>query len=518
MSSPPDQALEKNPEINAETKPNVEEAPNPPAPDPLRVGLGSFSVLSDYLVVFLLKQLPSGTLINLSEVSIAFRYFALYDKLWRRLLLLETEGAFVYNREGWYRTYRDWAFAQKLEEVHQIGGNVTAQPPKPTALIRTFHSDLLYSYWYRSQAELQNYAFDTHQVDRISSIIFSPTLFQQHYEIPNNPVIFTDILRSWKALNGGKKQNRFWTPDLLEKRFPNVLFKISAFTPPPNRRRIRMTLTDFNHYMKNQRDPDPLYIFDSGFGERAPELLRDYEVPRHFWEDFFSVLGNGRPLYRWFLMGPERSGTGFHVDPYSTSAWNALLYGRKRWALYPPDAVPPGGKRVSFSEAGVENYDAMNILEWYFKVYPYLPPNLKPIEFVQEAGDMVFIPSGWWHAVLNLTDTVSVTQNFCNSQNLHKVIENLYDPSENSKLNVLQERIKEIRADIYDKIDTQRQILEGNYAKYKFERHQKKKQEWKDEKQRMEEKIKKLEAQLQQLATVSATEGGKEENGGIKSI
>ena len=46
--------------------------------------------------------------------------------------------------------------------------------------------------------------------------------------------------------------------------------------------------------------------------------------------DYFKVLGEEkRPHYKWVIFGPNRSGSTFHVDPNGTSAWNAVLRGRK---------------------------------------------------------------------------------------------------------------------------------------------------------------------------------------------
>ena len=49
---------------------------------------------------------------------------------------------------------------------------------------------------------------------------------------------------------------------------------------------------------------------------------------------------------------------------------------------------------------------------WFLEVRPLTSAASGLIEAVQEPGDTIFVPGGWWHCVLNLELSVAITQNF----------------------------------------------------------------------------------------------------------
>lgn len=248
-------------------------------------------------------------------------------------------------------------------------------------------------------------------IQRIHQDEVSEAEFVERFERPGLPVLIQGCMDA-------KKTKEHWSCENMLRKYGDLRFKVGE---DDDGYQVKMRLKYFFMYMEEQRDDCPLYIFDH-FGDHPKKkaLLKEFDVPKYFRDDLFGLVGEDRrPPYRWIVLGPERSGSGIHIDPLGTSAWNALLYGHKRWAIWPP--------RVPKTAVGPKPGIDRGGISWFMHVHPETKKSSwpstvgPPIEFIQRPGETVFIPGGWHHTVLNLDDTVAVTQNFCSKSNFRLV-------------------------------------------------------------------------------------------------
>jgi histone arginine demethylase JMJD6 len=203
-------------------------------------------------------------------------------------------------------------------------------------------------------------------------------------------------------------------------------------------------------------------VFDSAFDDKqdSKDLLTDYALPRYFEADLFKhVPDKRRPPYRWFLIGATSTTQRAHPRPprpqalrlfpapgpaghqrlehahqrqEALGAVQARYAARRSTVSHPAPGVPKKlAKGVKHKRKG-EDGEAITYFE---KILPRIkeeertrpggpilgesciaatPTAAAPgmVEIIQHPGETIFVPGGWWHAVVNLTDTIACTQNY----------------------------------------------------------------------------------------------------------
>ncbi|KAG8624862.1 hypothetical protein KVT40_006613 [Elsinoe batatas] len=382
------------------------------APRNAKKAAGGFAILPDELIAILLESLDAPSLLRLGGACRALHAFTRNEELWRALFTESSPQSFTW-RGTWRSTFLDQDRARE-----------------PTVDCNDLFSDVLHRPFYCTHIDLEPYVSNIpsrNQILRLEDCT-SDTIFEA-----DRPVILTAPTRRWPV-------HTKWSIPFLLSQYPDVKFRAEAVDWP---------LATYISYLRANSDESPLYLFDRAFATKMSLSIPDstvshlYDLPQpppdlppaSYWppacfgsdQDLFSVLGPHRPDHRWLIIGPARSGSTFHKDPNGTSAWNAVLKGRKYWIMFPSSSSLPPPPGVFVSEDQSEVTSPLSIAEWLltFHAEARATPGCK--EGICGEGELLYVPAGWYHLVLNLDESIALTQNFVPRHGLADVLGFLRD-------------------------------------------------------------------------------------------
>ncbi|KAK2156264.1 hypothetical protein LSH36_217g02002 [Paralvinella palmiformis] len=154
--------------------------------------------------------------------------------------------------------------------------------------------------------------------------------------------------------------------------------------------KVDVTLEQYvSNYLKPQKldqfGNETLYWFGDNNYAEWNELFRKYHAPKYYLPRLTAA----------YSFGVAGAGTGvpFH---FHGPGFAEVVFGRKRWFMYPPHRRPRFNPNVT-------------TLQWLLEDYPKLSGPELPYECTINPGEVIYFPDHWWHGTLNLDASVFIS-------------------------------------------------------------------------------------------------------------
>jgi len=172
-----------------------------------------------------------------------------------------------------------------------------------------------------------------------------------------------------------------WQPELasqaaFREAFGNLTIQLTSDPEAQSRTgvaplRVQKSVDNWIEQLSGDAPQPYVFMFCQNGTQWLDRIRRSYEIPKVLREVAWQFFVSG---------GAESQGFALHQHQQETS-WVAAIAGAKDWYVFPPDKVPfePGFYK--------EERQMMSA------------PHVQYCR--QKAGDVVFLPIGWWHATAN---------------------------------------------------------------------------------------------------------------------
>ena len=230
--------------------------------------------------------------------------------------------------------------------------------------------------------------------------------FRRRYLHPHQPVVISDALAAWPALAR-------WTPQFFQDRYAAKQVTAGGQTHALG------ALMDW--VLRSTKDDPAPYLRNEPLADLFPELLPDIQpTPAYLRPNWLNrplthpdaaQLNRGAKI-ELFIGGTGQSFPVLHYDGLYTHAFLMQIYGRKQYFVYAPDQTP-----FMYPVPGDPNRSQLNDVESPDLGKFPLFAQARGLTFTLDAGEMLFVPGGWWHTVRMLTPSITLSVNSANSSN-----------------------------------------------------------------------------------------------------
>jgi len=240
--------------------------------------------------------------------------------------------------------------------------------------------------------------------------------FMREYAMKNRPVVISDALEGWPA--PGK-----WTPEFFAERYPAKAMKF--------RDGSEMTMAEFIARVLHSTPEHPApYWINAPLLDHFPELIADidsrlpYFQPnwgaRHYLDRAMNAQLHRGSMIELYIGGRGGEFPIVHWDGLSSHAFLMQIYGRKRYYAW-----PPSDSEFMYAQGDPPNISPVRDIEHPdLEKYP-LFAKAHLTTFVLEPGEMLFVPSRWWHTAKMLTASITLSINTWNRSNWRGLIEDM---------------------------------------------------------------------------------------------
>jgi hypothetical protein len=243
--------------------------------------------------------------------------------------------------------------------------------------------------------------------------------FMEEFLIPGKPVIITDAMSKWDLEK--------FMPDHLKKEFGhyevqvyNDLFDLQTIDPLADYLESNFGKGEeadrSRHYIRWYTKLKEVDFFwsDEIFASLAGAWQHPYFLPNSSLavpfvpENNQANINEARFPYKGLFISGKGARTRLHRDPFNSNAVLCQFYGRKQFFLYDPSQAPYVMHNGEFVDIEAPDPDK----------FPDFSRASCAYEDILSPGEVILFPSGWFHDVKCLDDSISITWNFVHASGL----------------------------------------------------------------------------------------------------